>query len=278
MKYALISDIHANAVALQIVLDMCRELRVDKVINLGDAVGYGSRPSECCEMLAAHGITSIAGNHDLAACGVFEPVYFKPVARRRMLWTRAVLAAAHKRYLLTLPETQVIDNAFVAVHGSLKSYAQYLLTESAIRHSFELLQKNYPPFSVCFFGHTHKAVAHEMSAAGLRSLDTLEFALKPEALYLINPGSIGYPRYSDSPLSFAIYDSHEKFVRIIRLHKPGAAPLDRDLQPNIDLNTALMRQYLLFVAKAGARFIRNRFLNLAHAGALKRNAMTCNNL
>jgi len=272
MKYALISDIHANATALQIVLAKCRELRVDKIINLGDTVGYGSRPNECCEMLIAHGVTSIVGNHDLAACGVFEPVYFKPEARHRMLWTRAVLAASSRRYLEALPETLVIDNAFVIVHGSLKSYSQYLLTEKAIQQSFALLKKNYLEFKVCFFGHTHKAVAHELNAEGLHSVETLQFKLNEESLYLINPGSIGYPRYADSPLSFALYDSDNQTVRLIRLEEHGAQ-LQRDMQPDIALDAALMRQYLLFVAKAGTRFIRNRLLNRAHSGALKRKTM-----
>jgi len=267
MKYALISDIHANANALQMVITLCRELQIDRIINLGDTVGYGSRPNECCEMLAQHAITSIAGNHDLAACGVFEPVYFKPSARHRMMWTRAVLAATNRSYLAALPETQVIDNEFVIVHGSLKSYSQYLLTEKAIQQSFALLKKNYPGFNVCFFGHTHKALAHELSATGLRRVEAAEFNLAADALYLINPGSIGYPRYQDSPLSFAIYDSDHKAVRLVRLEERGErAVLQRDMQPDIALDAALVRQYLLFVARAGARFFHNRFLNRRHSG------------
>lgn len=259
MKYALISDLHANATALEIVLTMCRTLRVDRIINLGDTVGYGSRPNECCEILRVHDVISIAGNHDLAACGVFEPVYFKPEARHRMLWTRAVLNASSRQYLASLPETLVIDNAFVIVHGSLKSYAQYLLTEKAIQQSFDLLKKKYPTLRVCFFGHTHKAVAHEMNAMGLHVLETTEMKLNAESSYLINPGSIGYPRYNDSPLSFVLYDSEQKTVRRICLEAQDGM-LQRDMQPDIALDTALMRQYLQFVTKAGARFIHNRFL------------------
>jgi len=269
MKYAIISDIHANAQALQMVIKMCHAQRVDKIVNLGDTVGYGSRPNECCEMLRAHDIVSIAGNHDLAACGVFEPVYFKFQARHRMLWTRAVLNANSRRYLESLPEAFVIDNAFVIVHGSLKSYSQYLLTEKAIQQSFALLKKNYPEFNICFFGHTHKAVAHELNAEDLRSLETLQFKLNAESLYLINPGSIGYPRYKDSPLSFAVYDSDNKTIRLVRLEAPDAR-LQDDMQPDIALDAALMRQYMLFMAKAGARFIRNRFFNRAHSEALMR--------
>lgn len=262
MKYALISDIHANAGALQMVINLCRDLQIDRMINLGDTVGYGSRPNECCELLAQHGITSIVGNHDLAACGVFEPVYFKPDARHRMLWTRAVLTTASRAYLAAMPETQVIDGEFVIVHGSLKSYSQYLLTEKAIAQSFDLLKKNYPELKVCFFGHTHKAAAHELNAAGLHFLKSLQFKLNAEAWYLINPGSIGYPRYADSPLSFALYDSDNKTVRFIHLQEHGAQ-LQNDMQPDIALDAALMRQYLLFAAKAGTRFIRNRLFNRA---------------
>ncbi len=271
MKYALFSDIHANAAALQSTLDRCRALCVDKIINLGDVVGYGSRPNECCEMLRAHEVISIAGNHDLAACGVFEPVYFQPEARRRMLWTRAVLSAGSRRYLESLPETLVIDNAFVVVHGSLKSYSQYLLTEEAIHQSFALLKKNYPGLQACFFGHTHKAAAHELNGEGLHNFEAVEMKLNAESLYLINPGSIGYPRYADSPLSFAVYDSSGKTVRFIRLDEEDGR-LQRDMQPDIALDAALVRQYVQFVTKAGARFIRNRFLNRVYAGTVKRNS------
>lgn len=269
MKYALLSDIHANAAALQSTLDRCRALCVDKIINLGDVVGYGSRPNECCEMLRAHEVISIVGNHDLAACGVFEPVYFQPEARRRMLWTRAVLSAGSRHYLESLPETLVIDNAFVIVHGSLKSYSQYLLTDKAIQQSFALLKKSHPELQVCFFGHTHKAAAHELNGEGLHNLEAVEMKLNAESLYLLNPGSIGYPRYADSPLSFAVYDSGSQTVRFIRLDEEGGR-LQRDMQPDIALDAALVRQYVQFVAKAGTRFIRNRFLNRVYAGVVKR--------
>ncbi|MEE9542311.1 MAG: metallophosphoesterase family protein, partial [Thermodesulfobacteriota bacterium] len=63
MRYAIISDIHSNLEALRAVLDDIDNRRVDKIVSLGDIVGYNANPNETVDLIRERGIMSIAGNH-----------------------------------------------------------------------------------------------------------------------------------------------------------------------------------------------------------------------
>jgi len=65
MKYAIISDIHANLEALSKVLDKCKEEGVEKYICLGDIVGYNANPKECLQLIRGLDLIGcVKGNHD----------------------------------------------------------------------------------------------------------------------------------------------------------------------------------------------------------------------
>ena len=259
MRYAIISDIHANKNALHTALSMCKELGIDKIVCLGDIVGYGFHPNECCQLLIDNNIQSVVGNNDLAVCGAFEPVYYSFKDRHTLLWTRSILNERHKLYLKSLPETQVIDGAFVIVHDALQEYSTYLLDEVSINKTFDLLKKNYDKLKLCFSGHTHKASIFELQADRIIQVNTSGFNLKPDSLYLVNPGSTGYQRDAKSPFSFAIYDSIYKAIQIVQLEDIEKQQLYKiHMRPNININAALVKQYILFIMKAGKRFVLNR--------------------
>ena len=258
MRYAVISDLHANQASLSVVLRWCQENGIDKIVNLGDIVGWGAQPNECCEMLRQNQIPGIAGNHDLAALGDFEPVYFKRPARHRMLWTRAVLREDNKHYLRSLPETLMMDAAFLMVHGSLKSYSQYMLKDETVRESFQLFEQRYPSCNLCFFGHTHRPVAHQLLDGKLTQLTGLEWTLDPAARYLINPGSIGYARYAEIPLSFLVYDQARQTVKLERLLKSDYPNLYKPPAPDVPWNLPVATQYAIFAKRSLVNFVRNR--------------------
>ena len=71
MKYAIISDIHANLEAFLSVLGEIDGANADRIVCLGDIVGYGANPNECVEIIKSRSITSLIGNHDKAACGLY---------------------------------------------------------------------------------------------------------------------------------------------------------------------------------------------------------------
>ena len=99
MKYAIISDLHANLEALIAVLDKIEETGVDQVVCLGDVVGYNASPNECVEIVQERGIPTICGNHDAVACGLEEPWGFNPIALQAAMWTRDNLTPANLEWI-----------------------------------------------------------------------------------------------------------------------------------------------------------------------------------
>jgi predicted phosphodiesterase len=111
VKYALISDIHANLPALEAVLDdIDRRTDVDAVYHLGDLVGYAPWPNEVVELLRQRAIPGIAGNYDSTTgtdykhCGCkYENPHQEELSHVSYAWTRAHITRETKRYLAGLP-------------------------------------------------------------------------------------------------------------------------------------------------------------------------------
>jgi len=125
--YGIIADIHANLEAFRAVLDELRS--VDRIICLGDVVGYGPEPGACIELMKERGIPAVAGNHDKAAVGELSTQWFNEHARRAIEWTAAQLTAGQQEYLRQLPLTLEWPQ-FQIVHGSLREpLAEYLTAQ-----------------------------------------------------------------------------------------------------------------------------------------------------
>ncbi|MFI5322226.1 MAG: metallophosphoesterase family protein [Thermodesulfobacteriota bacterium] len=201
MRYAIISDIHANLEAFRSVLEEINGSEVGRVICLGDIVGYGANPNECVEIIRSRGISSLLGNHDAAACGLSEPLDFNPVARDAVLWTRDELTGENREFLASLPEKELIDG-FTIVHGSPSDPYKYILSSYDAAPEFELLEGK----SLCFFGHTHVSVCYSLYEGRIAETRAGAFRLRRGAKYLVNPGSVGQPRDRDPRASFLIYD------------------------------------------------------------------------
>lgn len=223
MKYAIISDLHANIEALDAVLGRIDELGVDSVLCLGDIVGYHADPEPCIERLRERGIRSLAGNHDRAVVGSKSALHFGSRARRVVEWTRRQLSAASLEYLARLPIASPIDGRFFAVHAALHPEPNddlHLSTAARVRQSLALLESGRFGTRVCFFGHTHRPVVHTLVGVELKSRDVdteVSLELDPELAVMINPGSVGQPRDGDTRASFAVYDSDAQRVAFHRV-------------------------------------------------------------
>ncbi|MEW6144746.1 MAG: metallophosphoesterase family protein [Thermodesulfobacteriota bacterium] len=201
MRYAIISDIHANLEALQAVLREIDWCSADRIICLGDIVGYGASPNECVETIMSLNITSLIGNHDKAACGLAEPVGFNPAARQAALWTRMELTGENKDYLKSLPDEDEVDG-FMIVHGAPSDPDKYILSTYDAAPEFPLMGK----MSLCFFGHTHVSCVFTFADGVVRFSRDDRLQLRSGWSYLVNPGSVGQPRDRDPRASFLIYD------------------------------------------------------------------------
>lgn len=202
MKYAVISDIHANLEAFVSVLAEIDRTAVGEIVCLGDIVGYGADPNACVEIVRERGIASIMGNHDAAACGVYEPFHFNPAAREAVLWTRKELSDENRDFLRNLPESEIIDN-FLIVHGAISDPDKYIMSAYDAEPELTLLRSR----DVCFFGHTHVGVCYALENKNVREITGSEIELENGVKYLINPGSVGQPRDGDPRASFLIYDN-----------------------------------------------------------------------
>jgi predicted phosphodiesterase len=201
LRYAIISDIHSNLEALESVLREIGDCSADRIICLGDIVGYGANPNECVEIIKRLNITSLIGNHDKAACGLTEPVGFNPAARQAALWTRKELTGENKDYLKSLPDEDEADG-FMIVHGAPSDPDKYILSAYDAAPEFPLMGK----MSICFFGHTHVSGAFTLADGAVGFSRDERLQLRTGTKYLVNPGSVGQPRDRDPRASFLIYD------------------------------------------------------------------------
>jgi predicted phosphodiesterase len=242
MRYAIISDIHANLTAFRAVLNDLDH--VDRFWCLGDVVGYGPDPNECVELLRKLPHIAVAGNHDWAVIGELPLSDFNNDARHACEWTRKQLTPANETYLIQLPTT-VVQGNFTLVHGSPREPVwEYLLYPRAAQQNFAHFQTDY-----CLVGHTHVPTVfqgpwhmervdgsvtrpfHQILAT-LGQDPAFESDL-PEALVrpdeplplgtrrlIINPGSVGQPRDGNPQASYAIYDTEQNTIEYRRVPYP----------------------------------------------------------
>ncbi len=219
MRYAIISDIHANLEALRAVLHAIEPMSADRLVCLGDIVGYYANPNECIELVRDRAMACVRGNHDSVAAGLRLPLEFSATARRAIQWTSDVLVPANRQYLEDLSLLQVVDDALVIVHAALHpqpNEATRIRNETDARPSLQLLASGYPGHCVCFLGHTHHRTAYVLANGEVAKLDNDELHLDRTSAYLINPGSVGQSRDEDPSASFLIYDSE---LRIVQFHR-----------------------------------------------------------
>jgi predicted phosphodiesterase len=221
MKFALISDVHANAPALSAVLEVIAAQQVDRIVCLGDVAGYHTQLPACVRLLQEVGALCVAGNHDRAVIAALETQHFSPHAQRAIAWTRQRLEDATRDFLAALPLKRTVDDTLVAVHGALHpdvGCEWVRLDDDGKRAlTFDALAAQSCGAQVCAFGHTHRPGVWERRGGEIRFVGCDTVSLAPDALYLVNPGSVGESRDDDRRASFALFDSHARSIRFHRV-------------------------------------------------------------
>jgi diadenosine tetraphosphatase ApaH/serine/threonine PP2A family protein phosphatase len=221
MRTLVLSDLHANATALYAALDAAKG-RWDRVVCLGDVVGYGPDPNEVTNKVRELGARTIRGNHDKAATALMPTDDFNPVAKTAVDWTRSQLTPENVKWLAELPQGPIEAEGVVLVHGALQDEDEYVFTPTQALEG--LLDASGP---VTFFGHTHHqgGFTYEPATNNLeilqirpRPAETLApLRLEPKRRYLLNPGSIGQARDGDPRAAFAIADLPNHVVEFWRV-------------------------------------------------------------
>jgi len=232
MRTAVIADIHANLEALQAVLTRIEVLRADKIVCLGDIVGYNADANECVDIIRTMKIRCVLGNHDACASGLEEPDGFNPVARRAVLWTRAELTVENRLFLRNLPREQQVGDIYL-FHGSIHDTNRYILYMNDAADNFTQLAGMGNSLRIGFFGHTHvRAVLHYYQRSVSVDLAT-DLKLAEEKRYLINPGSVGQPRDGDPRASFLVYDAGDHRVTFNRVEYDVHACQDKIIRAGL---------------------------------------------
>lgn len=211
MKQAILSDIHGNLEALTAVLSDVREQDVDRIVCLGDLVGYGPNPRECIDLAEQFDVCML-GNHDLAA--LFDPEGFSSGAERAIFWTRNQLESqdedpvtARRRldFLAHLPRIYR-DNEIMFVHGSARSpLNEYVFPEDVF--NTRKMEKIFAVVDhVCFQGHTHVPGVFTEQAKFFSPDELDDIYVLGEGKYMLNVGSVGQPRDGDSRSRYVVME------------------------------------------------------------------------
>jgi diadenosine tetraphosphatase ApaH/serine/threonine PP2A family protein phosphatase len=206
MRVAVVSDIHSNLHALEPVLEEVVRERPDAIWCLGDIVGYGPRPDECCSVVQERAAVCLCGNHDLGVRGDVDLDDFSPDAAAAALWTRGVLGAQANEFLGSLRPEGDADGVQLFHASPRDPVWEYILTDQA---AMAALEGTSAP--VVLVGHSHIPLA--VTAAdgvldGGHAPGGTEIELG-ERRWLLNPGSVGQPRDGDARAAWLLLDLDE---------------------------------------------------------------------
>ncbi|MGZ4358116.1 MAG: metallophosphoesterase family protein [Gaiellaceae bacterium] len=204
MRVAVVSDIHANLHALEAVLAAIDADPVDELWCLGDLVGYGPKPNECCLLVEAGASVCLSGNHDLAVRGTIDLVEFSGDAGTAAAWTREVLSDDARVFLDGL-EPAGKASGVALFHGSARDPVwEYVLSDEAAITTLMLTEE-----PLVLVGHSHAALQislrDQVLEGGLAPNGTdLELS---DGRWLLNPGSVGQPRDGDPHAAYLLLDT-----------------------------------------------------------------------
>jgi diadenosine tetraphosphatase ApaH/serine/threonine PP2A family protein phosphatase len=239
VRYLIIADIHANIEALDTVLDAAAGAW-DRLLVLGDLVGYGAAPNEVVDRIRTLDPTAIIrGNHDKAACGLEDGSNFNHVARVAATWTYDTLTPDNRQYLRDLlAGPRSIDDVVAICHGAPFDEDHYIFDADDALRALEASER-----PVCLFGHTHLPVIFHVTNALFDGYvpegeNESKLAIEADARYLINAGSVGQPRDGDARAAYGIYDMATMSITLKRVSYPVDAAQRRILAAGLPASLA----------------------------------------
>jgi diadenosine tetraphosphatase ApaH/serine/threonine PP2A family protein phosphatase len=216
MRIAILSDIHANLEALTETLAAVERLRPDRVVCLGDVVGYGASVNECCALVRKVAAVTLLGNHDAAVSGRMDYSFYYDAARHALDWTASRIDPEHLEWLRTLPYAERINGVCFS-HGNPVNPEAYEYV-FAMEQARELVPHVAALADVSFVGHSHLCKTFAIHPAGdVNEVVATKFGLRRGHKYVISVGSVGQPRDCDNRACFVLYDTDARTVEFHRV-------------------------------------------------------------
>jgi diadenosine tetraphosphatase ApaH/serine/threonine PP2A family protein phosphatase len=234
MRIGIFSDTHANIEALKAVVEAFSSERIDKYVCLGDTVGYGASPNECCDIIRDMVAFTILGNHDAAVAGRMDYSYYYDAARNALDLHASQLTSTNMAWLKELPY-EVREHGLAFCHGSpvnLEEFEYIFAPEQAAR----CLEIWDDLATATFIGHSHLCKSFALTRSEVFEVVAPKFEIRPDHKYIISVGSVGQPRDYDNRASYTIFDTSEKTFEFKRVaydvDSAAQRIFDSDLEPN----------------------------------------------
>jgi diadenosine tetraphosphatase ApaH/serine/threonine PP2A family protein phosphatase len=243
MRLGIFSDVHSNLEALEAIVESYKGMSIDKYICLGDVVGYGANPNECCDIVKDFASAVVLGNHDAAVSGRMEYSYYYDAAREALDWCAAQLTEENRKWLHGLPYLHHLDDMCFS-HGNplCPEEFEYIFT---IDQASELLPKLDNIAQVNFIGHSHLTKSFALSPGEVNEVVARRFGLRRHRKYVITDGSVGQPRDYDSRACCTVFDTE---TRVFEYHRS-----------EYDVETAARK---IFEAELAVNFGKRLFLGV----------------
>ncbi|MGB9986962.1 metallophosphoesterase family protein [Salarchaeum japonicum] len=180
MRVGVISDVHANRVALDAVFEDMPD--VDALVCAGDVIGYNPWPAACVDALRERDVPTVMGNHDRKIV-TGSNFHGNGMASAGITHAKRELTDDQAEWVRGLPRERVLfDGRLKVVHDHPTRRDHYTYPE---QFSGDLLEEE----DVLVLGHTH-VQAHETFPEGV----------------VLNPGSVGQPRDGDPRAAYALVE------------------------------------------------------------------------
>jgi diadenosine tetraphosphatase ApaH/serine/threonine PP2A family protein phosphatase len=248
MKLALLSDLHANARALEACLTHAQAQGANQWALLGDLVGYGPEPEAVvaqCQRMAEAGATVLRGNHD--AMAVTPPVPASRQGEFTARWTHERLSEADRQWLASLPLTVRLESVMV-VHASVNEPEQwrYVEDEGSAARSLQAATDQYPEVRFVMGGHVHHQTLYYRGQGGqlmrFTPVPGVPIPVPAHRRWIATVGSVGQPRDGDTRAGYALLDLdlHQltfwrvRYDHVAAAHAVRAAGLDEALARRLE--------------------------------------------
>jgi len=220
MRVAVLSDIHGNLHALRAVLDAVAAEEVDALWCLGDLVGYGPRPNECCAEVERAAQLCLVGNHDLGVLGRIPLAEFTDDAAAAARWSQSVLGGEARAFLERLESLAAAEDVELFHASPRDPVWEYVLSDEVALAAFRLTSA-----PIVLVGHSHVALAFVLEDGAVDGAVVpggaeLDLA---EGRFILNPGSVGQPRDGDPRAAYLVLDLEARRA----LHRRVAYPIER---------------------------------------------------
>ncbi len=213
MKYAILSDLHANLEAVQAVLAHSQQQQCTHYVCLGDIVGYGPNPREVLELVRGLNCPVVMGNHDEYSSKDLHMAGFNPMASEGIKWTRDQLTDEEKSWLRDLKYTRNVES-FVMVHATLDLPEKWAYVFDKLAAAASI---NYQRTAICFNGHTHVPVAFVRGPTGIVGGLYSKIKIEVGKKYFVNVGSVGQPRDRNPKASYVTFDLVNNLIELHRV-------------------------------------------------------------